>query len=92
MMYEGRLEGREWKPRDVRVDSACDVTVQCVAGNVAGRIVNISSEGFRLHSEAALQAGWEVTLCTARHDPIKAVICWASGQDAGGIFSEAVAL
>ena len=92
MMYEGRLEGREWRPRDVRVDSACNVTVQCAAGDVPGRIVNISSEGFRLHAQAALQPGWEVTLLAARHDPIKAVICWASGQEAGGIFSEAVAL
>ena len=92
MMYEGRLEGREWKPRDVRVDAACDVTVQCNAGDVPGRIVNISSEGFRLHADAELQPGWEVTLRTTRHDPVRAVICWAAGLEAGGIFVEAVAL
>jgi hypothetical protein len=36
--------------------------------------------------------GWEVTLQAARHDSVKAVICWACGLDAGGVFAEPVAL
>jgi hypothetical protein len=92
MKYEGRLEGREWQPRDVRVQAACEVTVHCLVGDLPARIVNLSSEGFRLHAETALEPGWEVVLRTIGHDPVKAVICWASGQEAGGIFAEAVAL
>jgi hypothetical protein len=90
--YEGRLEGREWQPRGVRVEASSDVTVHCAAGDLPARIVNLSSEGFRLHSDNALEPGWEVTLEAAGHDPVKALICWASGGEAGGVFSESVTL
>jgi hypothetical protein len=33
-----------------------------------------------------------VTLEARKTDPVKAVICWASGLDAGGVFAEPVAL
>src|SRR5689334_4666808 len=92
MKYEGRLEGREWNARDRRIDTSCDVLVHCDAGDLPARIVNLSSDGFRLHSEDALQAGWEVTLEAAGSDPVKALICWASGLEAGGVFAEPVAL
>jgi len=92
MKHEGRLEGREWHPRDVRVDCASDVLVRCDDGDLPARIVNLSSDGFRLHSNAALQPGSEVTLEAVGHNPVKALICWACGQEAGGVFSEAVAL
>jgi hypothetical protein len=36
--------------------------------------------------------GWEVTLKANRYDSVKAVICWASGLDSGGVFAEPVAL
>ena len=52
----------------------------------------LSSDGFRLHTANPLQVGWEVTLEAARQFPVKALICWACGQEAGGVFSEAVAL
>jgi hypothetical protein len=92
MRNEGRLEGRELRTRDIRVDAGCDVTVHCSAGDLEGRIVNLSSEGFRLHSAAALEPGWEILLSAVNQSPVKAVICWASGQDSGGVFLEAAAL
>jgi hypothetical protein len=33
-----------------------------------------------------------VTLEASKNFPVKALICWACGQDAGGVFAEAVAL
>jgi hypothetical protein len=39
-----------------------------------------------------MQVGWEVTLEAAKNFPVKALICWASGNESGGVFSEAVAL
>jgi hypothetical protein len=92
MKYDGRLEGRELPPRDVRVDAPREVTVGCRDGDIQGRIINLSSEGFRLHSETALQPGCEITLRTANEGPVKAIVCWASGAECGGIFAEAAAL
>ena len=92
MKYEPILAGTDWPPRDARIDVDYDVRVRCDAGEIDAQLVNLSSDGFRLHSANPLQVGWEVTLEANRTDPVKAVICWACGLDAGGVFAEAVAL
>jgi hypothetical protein len=92
MKHEAILEGQEWLPRDTRVDVGYDVRVHCEAGEIPAQLINLSSDGFRLHSTDPLQVGWEVTLKANRYDSVKAVICWASGLDAGGVFAEPVAL
>jgi len=92
MKHEAILEGRELHPRDPRVDAEFDVHVHCEAGEIEAQIVNLSSDGFRLLSANPLQAGWEVTLRAAKDFPVKALICWACGHDAGGVFAEPVAL
>ena len=92
MKHQAILEGQEWLPRDPRVDVDYDVRVHCEAGQVDAQLLNLSSEGFRLHSANPLEAGWEVTLEATKHFPVKALICWACGLDAGGVFEEPVAL
>jgi hypothetical protein len=92
MRHEAILEGQEWPPRDTRVEVGYDLSVHCEAGEIHAQLVNLSSDGFRLHSADPLEVGWEVTLQAARHDSVKAVICWACGLDAGGVFAEPVAL
>jgi hypothetical protein len=92
MKHEAILEGQELLSRDPRVDAEFAVRVHCQAGEIEAQILNLSSDGFRLHSENPLQAGWVVTLEAAKHFPVKALICWACGPDAGGVFAEAVAL
>ena len=52
----------DWPPRDPRVDVDFDVRVHCDAGEIEAQIVNLSSDGFRLHSANPLEVGWEVTL------------------------------
>ena len=64
----------------------------CEAGEIEAQIVNLSSDGFRIHTANPLQVGWVVTLEAARQFPVKALICWACDLEAGGIFSEPVAL
>jgi hypothetical protein len=91
MKHEAILEG-DWTPRDPRVDVDFDVRVHCETGEVEAQIVNLSSDGFRLHTANPLQVGWEVTLEAAKNFPVRALICWASGNESGGVFSEAVAL
>jgi hypothetical protein len=92
MKHEAILEGQEWPPRDPRVDVDYDVHVHTEIGEIEAQIINLSSDGFRLHSANPLQVGWEVTLEAAKHFPVKALICWACGHDAGGVFEEPVAL
>lgn len=92
MKHEPILAGAQWPPRDPRVDVAFDLHVHCEAGQVEAQIVNLSSDGFRLETSGPLEAGWEVTLEAARQFPVRAIICWACGNDAGGVFSEPVAL
>jgi hypothetical protein len=92
MKHEAILAGEELLPRDPRVDTELPVRVHCEAGEFEAELTNLSSDGFRLHTSNPLQAGWVVTLEAATHFPVKALICWACGQEAGGVFSEAVAL
>ena len=92
MKHEAILEGQELLPRDPRVEVGFDVKVHCESGDVDAQIVNMSSDGFRLLSEGPLQAGWIVTLEAAKQFPVKALICWACGNEAGGVFADPVAL
>ena len=92
MKHESIVAGDEWLPRDPRVDVDFDVRVHTDAGEMDAQIVNLSSDGFRLQTTGLLQVGAEVTLEAARQFPVKALICWACGQEAGGVFAEPVAL
>jgi hypothetical protein len=91
--FSGALSAaREFAPRDTRVEADCDVRVRCDEGEFDAQLVNLSSDGFRLHSERSLQPGAVVILEAAGHDPVQALICWVCGREAGGVFAEAVAL
>lgn len=92
MKHGAILAEDDYPPRDARLDVAYDVSVECDAGEIGAQVVNLSSDGFRLRSHDPLQVGWEVTLKAGKHDPVKAVICWACGLEAGGVFAESVAL
>jgi hypothetical protein len=92
MKHEAILEGQELLSRDPRVDIELPVRVHCAAGEFDAELTNLSSDGFRLHSSDPMQVGWEVTLEAAKNFPVKALICWACGNESGGVFSEAVAL
>jgi hypothetical protein len=92
MKHEAILEGQELLSRDPRVDTDIAVRVHCQAGEIEAELINLSSDGFRLHSANPLEVGWEVTLQAAKDFPVKALICWACGNDSGGVFAEAVAL
>ena len=91
MKHEAILAG-ELLPRQPRVDTELSVRVLCEAGEFEAELTNLSSDGFRLHSANPLQVGWEVTLKAGKHDPVKAIICWACGLESGGVFSEPEAL
>jgi PilZ domain-containing protein len=92
MKYEGRLVAREWRARTTRIDTGYDVTVRCAAGAFAAQVINLSSTGFRIASDGPLEEGVEIALEARGADPIKAVIRWVAGLEAGGVFLEPPAL
>ena len=92
MKHEAILEGQELHSREPRVDAEFPVRVHCQAGEMEAQVVNLSADGFRLRSDNPLQVGWVVTLEAAKQFPVKALICWACGQEAGGVFAEPMSL
>lgn len=92
MKHEPILAGDEWPPRDPRVDVDFDVRVHCEAGSIEAHILNLSADGFRLYTAKPIAAGAEVTLEATEQFPVKAIICWASGLESGGVFADPVTL
>ena len=92
MKHEAILEGREWLSRDARGEVDFDVRVHGPQGLIEAQILNLSADGFRIHSAKPIEVGEEVTLEVPARHPVKALICWACGLEAGGVFAESVAL
>jgi len=92
MKFEGRLQGREIKPRSARIDVAYDAQVHCGEGTIEARILNVSNKGFLLHAAEELEPGMEVLLEVEKLDPVRGQIRWTCGQESGGVFLEAIAL
>ena len=92
MKYEGKLEGREYQPRLARIDVQYDALVHFERTAVEAMILNVSSQGFRLHAAEELEAGMHVMLEVEKLEPVRGQICWTRGQESGGVFLEAIAL
>lgn len=88
MKAEDQLQERAWTARAPRVDTSFEVLVRCGASEFEARVTNLSGNGFRLRSTRALEPGLEMLLQVAKRPPVKAVIRWAAGEDAGGLFLE----
>ena len=92
MKYEGMLEGCELLPRGTRIEVRWNVMVRWAGRSIPAEIVNVSAKGFRLRTARVLEVGAEVALRFAKDAPVKAVIQWVAGKEAGGVFVEFVAL
>ena len=92
MMFQDHMQGRALAPRPPRVDIGFDVLLRCAGSEFEARIVNLSARGFRVRSPRELRPGCEVSLQSGKLPPVKGVIRWAAGNDAGGSFMDAVAL
>jgi hypothetical protein len=55
-------------------------------------ILDVSRAGFRLQSRSELEVGSEVLLSAAKLEPVRALIRWTCGHEAGGVFLDPVAL
>ena len=92
MRFERQLEGRELMQRAPRTDVSFKVRVRCAAGEFEARMINLSAGGFCLRSARALEPGCELTLEVAKLPPVRAMVRWAAGQEAGGVFTDPVTL
>lgn len=92
MKFEGKLEGREITPRPTRIDTRFDVVVRSAAGEFPATIINMSGSGFRLSLVDGLEAGASVSLEIPMMPPVKGLIRWVTGDEAGGVFLDAIAL
>jgi hypothetical protein len=54
------------------------------------QVLDVSSSGFRIQSNAELVVDDEVMLQISRSRPLRAKICWTRGREAGGIFLDPV--
>ena len=79
--------------RNPRVSVHCDA-VLCEADGceLAVVITDVSRDGFRLISRCELEVGSEVLLRVAKMEPVRALIRWTRGYEAGGVFLEPVSL
>ena len=75
------------------------IAVRCEAVLVEGDgctldvvITDVSRDGFRLESDSQLEVGSEIMLLVTKLAPVKAMIRWTCGHEAGGVFLEPVAL
>jgi hypothetical protein len=92
MKFDGRLKGREYRPRAARVDVRYDAMVRFDCTSVEAMILNVSRNGFRLRAAEELEPGMEVTLEVEKLRPVRGEIRWTCGEESGGVFLEAIAL
>jgi len=55
-------------------------------------ITDVSRDGFRLESRSELEVGAEIILLVTKLAPVKGLIRWTRGREAGGVFLEPAAL
>ena len=92
MKFEGRLEGEEVSKRPVRIGVSFDARVRCGEREIDAEIHNLSARGFCLRSAKTLEPGSEVTLQVGKLPPVKGLLRWVRGREAGGVFMDPLAL
>ena len=81
------------QPRSPRVQTSISaVLVDSDGGELPVEVLDISSGGFRLHSDEVLVVGEQVRLRVARYGDFPAQIQWVKSHEAGGRFLEPVTL
>jgi hypothetical protein len=84
---------RGYRDREARVSIRCDALLTESDGfELDVVIIDVSRNGFRLQSRAELEPDSEVLLQVEKLAPVKALIRWTCGYEAGGVFLEPVAL
>jgi len=87
------VDSRGYRQRPARVEIHRQaVLIEGDGCEVPVVIIDVSRDGFRLHSNDELVLGDEIVLQVAKAPPVRARIQWTRGSEAGGTFLDAVAL
>jgi len=79
--------------RDPRIAVRCEaILIESDGCTLDVVITDVSREGFKLETRSELEVGAEVMLLVTKLAPVKALIRWTCGKEAGGIFLEPAAL
>ena len=79
--------------RDPRIAVRCEaVLVEGDGCTLDVVITDVSRDGFRLESKSELEVGAEIILLVTKLAPVKGLIRWTCGREAGGVFLEPAAL
>jgi hypothetical protein len=93
MTMSSKIEAAGYARRDPRIALRCEaVLVEGDGCTLDVVITDVSRDGFRLESDSQLEVGSEVMLLVTKLAPVKAMIRWTCGHEAGGVFLEPVAL
>lgn len=93
MKTDRKLSPAGYAQREPRIAMRAEAVLVEEDGCVLDVIItDVSREGFRLESQSELEVGAEVWLRVARREPVRAVIRWTRGAEAGGVFLEPVSL
>lgn len=85
------LPGYRQRPARIEIHRAA-VLIEEDGCQIPVVILDVSRDGFRLHSRDELEIGGEVSLLMAKAAPVRARIQWTRGFEAGGTFLDSVAL
>ena len=79
--------------RDPRIAVRCEaILVESDGCTLDVVITDVSRDGFKLESRSELEVGAEVMLLVSKLAPVKGLIRWTCGSEAGGVFLEPAAL
>jgi len=93
MTMSSKIEAAGYARRDPRIAMRCEaVLVEGDGCTLDVVITDVSRDGFRLESDSQLEVGSEVMLLVTKLAPVKAMIRWTCGHEAGGVVLEPVAL
>jgi len=88
-----RLKAGGYLNREPRVAVLYDaVLIEADGCELEVVITDVSSDGFRLESHAELEVGTEVQIRVGKRAPVRALIRWTRGLEAGGVFVDPVSL
>ena len=93
MGMNSKFEVAGYAKREPRIAVRCQaVLVESDGCSLDVVITDVSRDGFRLESQSELEIGAEVMLLVTKLAPVKALIRWTCGHEAGGVFLEPAAL
>ena len=93
MGMHSNIEAASYLKREPRIAVRCEaVLVENDGCTLDVLVTEVSRDGFRLESQAELEVGSQILLLVTKMAPVKALIRWTRGMEAGGVFLEAGAL